>query len=265
MRRFGRCWRLALVAAWIAASCNRSTGGEITEFEAFAAGPEGLEPGQPYVFENDRGFTVTLTRAIVRVGAVYMNESVPTSVSSDTSCYLAGLYVAEVPGGFDIDALDPGLQPFPVPGFATTDRARTGELWLSGGDLEADNDTTVILDIEGEAERVGEVFPFEAQLTIGDNRREPADDPAQPGSRPICKQRVVTPLELDITPTVGGRLVLRIDPARWFSNVAFDRLEQVGSSPPRYRFRDDSEDQPSRNLFHGLRANAGVYQLTWEE
>lgn len=257
--------RALLAAASIAAACNGSTGGEITELEAFAAGPEAREPGSPYVFETDRGFTVTLTRAIVHVGALYLNEAVPTSVSSDTSCYLAGQYVAEVAGGLAVDALDPVLQPFVVPGFATTTRARTGELWLSGGELEADNDPTVILDIAGEAERAGEVFPFEAQLTIGDNRRQSADDPAQPGARPICKQRVVTPLQLDITPTIGGRLVLRIDPAGWFSNVEFDRLEQVADDPPRYRFRDDSEDQPSRNLFQGLRASAGVYEISWEE
>jgi len=255
-------WPLLVLAI---AACTGSTGGEVTELEAFAAGPEGLEPGQPYVFENDHGFTVTLTKAIVHIGAVYMNETVPTSVASETSCYLPGLYVVEVPGGFDVDALDRELQPFPVPGFATTNRARTGELWLSGGDLEADNDSTLILDVEGEAERSGEVFPFEAQLTIGDNRKEPADDPAQPGARPICKQRVVTPLSVDITPSVGGRLVLRIEPAGWFSNVQFDRLEQVDASPPRYRFRDDSDDQPSRNLFNGLRASAGVYQLLWED
>lgn len=258
--------RLALggLACLAVASCNGSTGGELVEFEAFASGPEDAVAGEPYVFTTDRGFRVTLDKAVLHIGAVYLNRSVPTSVASDTSCYLAGLYVAEVPGGFDVDVLDPTPQPFPVLGFGTSERARTAEIWLSGGDIEADSDPTVIARIEGTAEKDGETYPFDATITIGENRKLPADE-AQPGSRPICKQRVITPISVDLAASQGGSLLVRVDPAGWFANVSFDQLEQVGTDPVRYRFRDDSDDQPSRNLFNGLRANAGVYDLGFSD
>lgn len=245
-------------------ACNGSTGGELVEFEAYAAGPEDAVQGEPYVFTTARGFRVTLERAMLHIGGVYLNQSVPTSVAADTSCYLAGLYVAEVTGGFDVDVLDPAPQAFPVAGFGTSERAKTAEIWLSGGELEAETDPTVIADLEGVAEKDGQTWPFEATITIGENRKLPADE-TQPGSRPICKQRVITPIAVDLAASDGGALLVRVDPRGWFANVSFDELEEVDSDPPRYRFRDDSEDQPSRNLFNGLRANAGVYQLTFSE
>lgn len=255
--------RAFVLAATLACASCGSTGGELLELEAFAAGPEGLVAGQPYVFVTDRGYEVTLSAASLHIGAVYLNRSVPTSVSSDTSCYLAGQYVAEVAGGVDVDLLDSELQPFSVRGFATTDRARTAEIWLTGGDLDAETDPTVIARVEGVAARGAERYPFEATITISDNRAIPPSDPAQPGARPICKQRVVSPIAVDLTPEPGGSLLVRVDPAGWFDNVSFDQLELVDDDPPLYRFRDDSLDQPSRNLFNGLRANAGVYQLEW--
>lgn len=260
-----RTFRLLGAGLLALASCNGSTGGELVDFEAFAAGPEDAVAGEPYVFTTDRGFRVTLDKAVLHIGAVYLNQSVPTSVASDTSCYLAGLYVAEVPGGFDVDVLDPSPQPFPVPGFGTSERARTAEIWLSGGDIEAESDPTVIAQIEGTAEKDGETWAFDATITIGENRRLPAPDDAQPGSRPICKQRVITPISVDLAPVPEGSLLVRVNPAGWFANVSFDELEQVGTDPARYRFRDDSDDQPSRNLFNGLRANAGVYELGFSE
>ncbi|NUP10468.1 MAG: hypothetical protein HOW73_30830 [Polyangiaceae bacterium] len=256
---------MLLAVAVVAASCNASTGGELIEFDAFAAGPEAASGGEAYVFESPRGYTVTLRRAVLHVGAVYLNKSVQTSVGADTSCYLAGQYVAEVPGGFDVDVLEPTLQPFPVQGFATTDRAKTAEIWLSGGDIDAETDPTVVASVEGEATKDGETFPFDATITISESRVIPSTDPSQPGVNPICKQRIVTPIAVDLKPTDGGSLVVRIDPAGWFSNVEFDELELVDDDPPLYRFRDDSLDQPSRNLFNGLRANSGVYDVRWDE
>lgn len=251
---------LALAAgALVGASCNGSTGGELFELEAYAAGPEAAQDGS-YSFATPRGYDVTLTEAVLHIGAVYLNQAVPTSVASDTSCTLPGIYVAEVTEGMDVDVLDPTPQKFPALGSANSERARTGELWLSGGDLYAENDATVIASIEGVAEKDGESFPFTARITIGNNRKIAPDNPALPGSRPICKERVVSPIALDLTAEPGGALLVRVDPAGWFGNVEFADLEESGG---RYRFRDDSDDQPSRNLYAGLRANAGVYELSW--
>lgn len=248
-----------------ALSCNGSTGGELFEFEARAAGAAAAVPGQAYVFDNDRGYTVTLTKATLHVGAVYLNRSVPTSVASDTSCILPGIYVAEVTAGLDIDALDPTPRPFPELGYATSDAAKTAELWLTGGDIDAPEDPTLIASVEGTAVGPGGAFPFVGSVTIGQNRQKPPLDPAQPGSKPICKQRVVTPIAVNLTPSAGGALLLRVDPAGWFGNVEFSELERIVDEPPLYAFRDDGEDQPSQNLYAGVRANAGVYTISWED
>ncbi len=251
---------VALGSMLVPLSCVGSTGGDLLDLQAFAAGPRDAVAGSPYVFVSGRGFQVRLTRAKLHIGAVYLNRSRPTSVSSETVCTLAGIYVAEVPGPVDVDVLDPRLQPFSVKGRATTDFAPTGEIWLSGGDVNSVADPTVILDVAGTASRDGVDYPFEGALTIGENRVPEVLDAALPGAKPICKERVVSPIDTSITPTVGGKLVVRVSPQGWFANVDFSRLEKVGDV---FRFHDASDDQPSTNLFLGLRSSAGSYDFEW--
>lgn len=252
----------SLLALLLATGCVGTTGGDVISFEATASGAAADADGS-YRFESGRGYQVTLSRAELFVGAMYLNRSRPTAVTSDTSCTLAGIYVAEVTSGRTIDALDPTPQPFPVLGTATTDRALTGELWLSGGDIDTVGDSTVILDVAGVADKDGESFPFEGAITIGQNRVVPTGDPAQPGRKPICKQRVVTPILADLLPSEGGRLVLHVDPRGWFGNVDFRRLEQVDDDPPLYRFADEDSDPASNSLYDGLHAAGGVYSFEW--
>jgi hypothetical protein len=194
---------------------------------------------------------------------VYLNRAVPTSVSADTSCTLAGIYSAEVTSGFDVDVLSPDLQAFPVPGFATTDRAFTGEVWLTGGDVNDENDPTLILDLAGTAEKAGALYPFEAKLTISSNRVVAPANPALPGAKPICKERVVSKIAVDLTPQPGGQLALRVDPAGMFTNVEFSTLGPP-SSDGVLRFADSSENQASDNLYDGMHHSTGVYAFTWE-
>lgn len=242
--------------------CIGTTGGELVTFDAYAAGPEDAAAGEPYTFQNSRGYAITLTRATVHVGAVYLNRSRPASVSSSTSCFLSGVYGAEVTSGLDVDILSPDLQEFPEPGSGTTERALAGEVWLFGGrDVNAPGDSTLILDVAGTATKEGASYPFEGRLTISENRVVPPDSPAQPGADPICKQRVVSPIPVDLRLSPGDALVLRVDPRGMFANVAFAELEQVSDEPPLYRFRDDGEDAPSRNLYSGLRAAQGTYSF----
>ena len=58
-------------------------------------------------------------------------------------------------------------------------------------------------------------------MTIGENRQQPVQNPALPGSNPICEQRIVTPIAVDFTPTDGGVLTLRVDPRGMFNAVDF--------------------------------------------
>lgn len=254
-----RAWLLSLFL--LASGCVGSTGGDLFAFEASASGPA-ASTGDAYSFVSGRGYAVTLSRARVHVGAVYLNRSRATSVASDTSCTLAGIYVAEVTSGLDVDALSPEPQPFPALGQGVADAAYTGEVWLTSGDVNASSDPQVVLDVAGTAERDGSSYPFEAALTIGANRLEAPPNPALPGAKPICKQRIVTPIAVSAVPSSGGKLHLRIDPAGLFRNVDFSTLS---SSPDGvFRFDDVSATQASANLYAGLRASTGTYQLDFE-
>lgn len=245
----------------LASGCVGTTGGDTFSFDAFARGEGTGTADAPYV--NAHGYEVALSRAHVHLGAVYLNRSAPTSVSSDTTCILSDVYVAEVPHALDVDALDTEPQRFPGLGQATRDFAQSGEVWLTGGDVNEPNDSTVILDVAGVATRGATAYPFEGALTIGENRLEPTP-PALPGLKPICKERIVTPIPVDATLARGGRLTLSIDVARMFSNVDFSLLEAGPDGV--FHFDDDpaTADAASRNLYIGLRASTGIYGFSFE-
>ena len=251
-------WFLAVPAF----SCVGTTGSDLVNFPAYAAGPDGADPTHPLVFESGRAWKVTLTKAQMHIGAVYLNRSLPTSGAQETNCVLPGLYVADVGGHVDVDVLSGQLQPFAVRGTGTADVALAGEVWLMNGDVNAADDATVIVDLAGTAEKDGVVRPFDGKVSIGKNRAIPVKDPAQPGSNPICKQRIVSPIPIQLTPRNGGALLLRIDPRGWFSNVDFSALQGTGD-PPTYRFADTNDNQPDTALFDGIRTRVGVYQFTW--
>jgi hypothetical protein len=234
-------------------------------FQAFAASAANSSGGT-LEFTNGVGFHVVLTRARLHIGAVYLKPTVAIAGAQATACYLGtpGLYTAEVLGSLEVDALSSALQSFPVQGDASTSEAFAGELWLTGGEINTIDDSTVILDAAGTADRAGMSYPFRASLTIGRNRLIPPSDPALPSLNPICKQRIVSPIPTDLTPQPGGTLVLRIDPRAWFSGVDFSTLRMVSQSPPLYRFSDSAETSADVNLYGGLRSTTGVYQFTWQ-
>jgi hypothetical protein len=259
--------RRAWIQVWAClgcCSCVGTTGSDLIEFNTYAAGPEGAEPSQPLTFTTPRGWTVALTEAQLHIGAAYLDSAMPILGSQATSCILPGLYVASVPGGVDVDVLDGTPKVFSVPGNGSATPALAGELWLTGGDVNALDDSTTILQIAGSATRNSTTMPFEGQVTIGQNRAIPPSSPALPGANPICKQRIVSPIPVDMTPHTGGSLLVRIDPAGWFGNVDFSALEPSPSAPGTYAFSDDNSNQPSLNLFSGLRrASSQTYSFTW--
>jgi hypothetical protein len=258
-----KSWMFVAISGLALTSCIGTTGSDLFTFDAAAAGPADAVAGQPLSFSTGRGYQVTLSRARVHVGAVYLNKAIPVSGAQATSCVLPGVYVAQVTAGLDIDALSPVLQPFPAQGEAIEARAIAGEVWLTGGDVNAAEDSTVILDVAGTAEKAGMAYPFEGQLTIGNNRLGPINDPSQPGAHPICKERIVSPIPLRLDVRSGGSLLLRVDPRGLFQNVEFSGLDQASVSPPLYRFSDATEGQPSVNLYGALGSREGTYELLW--
>jgi len=237
------------------AGCSGTTGSNLVSFQAFAGGP--ADATAPLQFDTAIGYSVSLTRAQLRIGAVYLNTSNPTSGSGASSCVLPGIYVAEAFGPVTVDLLSPALQPFPVQGEGTETLATTAEVWLTGGDVNARLDPTVILDVAGTAALGGASYPFQGSVTISNNRTIPVINPALPGSNPICKQRIVTPIAVNLTPTDGGVLTLRIDPRGMFQTVRFADAPS-GVIP-------DTNADPGAALFKGLLSNEGVYQFTWSQ
>lgn len=245
------------------AGCGNTTGGARVSFSAAAAGPSDATGGA-LSFVNQLGYSVTLSKARLHVGAVYLNQTVPISGAQETACILPGTYVAQVLSSVDVNLLSASMQPFPERGRGLGTEAKVGEVWLTGGDINATDDRTVILDAAGIASRSGQDFPFSARLTIGQNRTIPQKEPAYPGANPLCKQRIVTPIPAEITPAEGGTLVLRIDPRVLFHGVEFAEVPKVSDTPPLYRFSDRNDNPADTSLFqNGLRSRANVYAFSF--
>jgi hypothetical protein len=249
--------RLPLLAALALAACG-STEGDLVTFTAYGAGPADAVAGQPLTFTNQQGWTVTLDRADLLVGALYLNKAPPTVGQQTSNCVSPGLYTAQVTTGRIVDALDPAPQPFPVPGEGTSEPAQSGEVWLTGGPVDATDDRTVIADFAGTAVRGPEVVAFVGQVTIGQNRAVPPD-PLRPGASPLCKQRIVTPIPASLRLAPGTGLLVRVDPRVWFTGVDFGQLPIDPLDPAVRRFPDKTDGQPSTNLYNGLRSRIGTY------
>lgn len=251
----------ATVAALFVFGCGGTTGSGFVEFSGVVSGPSDVSGGSA-TFTSGAGADITLTKAEMHLGAVYLNQSVPASGAAAEPCVSPGAYVAEIFGPVDVDLLSGSPASFPTKGEGTETEARTAEVWLTGGDVNAADDPTVILDVEGSAVQAGETYPFTASVTIGSNRTPRATSPALPSANPVCHQRIVAPILVDMTPTDGGTLVLRIDPRHMFNGVDFSRAAKVSDTPVAYEIPDTSAG-PGGALFKGMTADAGVYSLAW--
>ena len=224
-----------VLAGLAVASCNGTTGDQLITFDAYAAGARGAS--DPFVVYGvhpaagasappaDETFTVQLTKAQMYVGAIYVNEAPAGSGGTFNSpaCIDPGVYSMQVPGGLEVDLLNPSPQKFSVQGNGTADQSLSWELYMVDGDVNAQDinayGTPNTADLAGTARRAsdGKVFEWAATVTINaNNRGEPAQYPGQPGLNPICKQRILELSGIDFTPYQGGALLLTIDPRGWF-------------------------------------------------
>ncbi len=67
--------RSILVIGLCVTACVGTTGGDVIDFPVAAAGPAEAHPGEPVVFDTDRGFHVTLTLSSLHIGAIYLSQN----------------------------------------------------------------------------------------------------------------------------------------------------------------------------------------------
>jgi hypothetical protein len=251
------------MAAALGAGCSGSTGSQVFTFHATARGTDGARGGA-LAFVTPSGWSVTLTRARVRVGPLYVNHAVPISQGRATGGYSSGRYLAQVLAQVTVDALSPTPTPFATDGEGVADLAQTGEVWLlpDGGD-----DETTILDLAGIAARGGVTVPFEGTMAIDASWLAPAS-PATPGESPILAIRQVTDIPAAFFTQPGGTLVLRVEPARLFDAVSdFSSLAQNGTAASgafKLGASGLASDATTVAIFRGLHAHEGVYSFAWQ-
>jgi len=258
-------------------ACVGTTGGQVINFDAAAAGPKDANGALTFDIEITNGtrWNVELTKAMLHVGAMYLDDSLPVSGAQNTACILPGTYVAEVTTGLDVNLLSSTPQHFPSHGHGTTLGVQAAQIWLTHGDVDtiADPDPYPILDVEGTASLSSDVRPFVGQITISNNRANTTGN--FPGAYPICKQRVVSPIPTTVGVQAQGGLLLTVDPRQLFNNVDFGQLAKVTDS---YVFSDDPSDsnpssptfysQPSANLYSnlmsaGTASGLNLYSFEW--
>jgi hypothetical protein len=133
---------------------------------------------------------------------------------------------------------------------------------------------------------------FTGAVTIQEANRGLSSMPADPGNNPICIQRIVDILSLDLPLYQGGNLYVRTDPRGWFGGVDFLNnapcpigaasgtvcggyccgLQQVseamGEMPAMYQIPDAAASVIGNQLYNGivggtLPSGASIYSLTF--
>jgi hypothetical protein len=253
----------------LAASCNGTTGYELVNFYAAASGPAAAVAGQTLTFDSGTA-RVTLSRATLHVGALYLTQSVPQAGGGPAPCALPGTlegaYVGQVRGGGDVDLLDPSAQALSVTGEGSTIPAATGQVWLMHGDVNAANDPLPLLTIQGTFEEAGQTHTFFGEITIDASRQATTTNTALPGEHPICQSRIVSGIPVDVTLAQAGTLRLQVDPRSLFNGVLMAMLPDCPADTPpggpAERCFTNGDDEPSFALFKNLTAT-GPYRFEW--
>jgi len=252
-----RALGLALAAAL--AACG-TTGGSLVSYNVVGQGPPNAG-----TYDTSAGWHVELSTATLYIGAVYLNQTRPNSGIQGTECILPGVYTGEELKGRTIDLLSSAPQPFPAPGTGTDDEALTGEVWLTGGDVNAETDNTMIADLRGTATEAAQVLPFSTQITISVGNRGVMSLPSQPSMNPICKRRIVSPIRIDLRPHDGGTLVITVDPSSWFNAIDFAQVPVDSTRVPATSvFPDDNSNPASSTLFGAIGAAATTFQFSFQ-
>lgn len=272
--------------------CAGTAGGKRFAFEARAGGVERTDSGAPLTFANETGWQITLTKADVTIGPIYLNTIPPLRDQTQSffplltdifeknawaagQDHLAdGRIVGEVLAQLRFSALSSELVLFPTTGTITSEEVRTAEVWLypppgpAGTDALQSKTDYVSFDVAGVAKKDGATVPFAGQLELND-----AWQPnATAGSRStvtIESIRKVRGIPVTFFPEEGGHLEIRFDPTRLFRGADFSNLDANPTAQDGTKTLVQAKtgrvttDQVMTNIYQGFRQSTGTYSVRW--
>ena len=263
-----------------------STGSDRFAFDARAGGIE-RDGAAPSTFTNETGWTITLTKAQVTMGPIYLNVIAP--LRDDTSSWVPWLGVrraygddehlaggreaGEVLGQITFDALSPALVAFPTQGAMAQEQIRTAEIWFwppPGTSPDSVKIDPSAVDFAGEAVKDAATVRFRGTLILNDAWTTDAK-PGERSAQPVTSLRKVRGIPTSFFPTAGGALEIRFDVRALFRGADFANLQANPSDEDGTKILVQSKtgrvttDQVMRNVFQGLRASTGTYAVRWSQ
>jgi hypothetical protein len=243
------------------ASCGGTTGDELIHFSAYASGVKAASaPFSTYLEGGSAqpAFSVQLTTAKMHVGALYFDESPPSTGFDTPECITPDVYAAQIPGPVDIDLLSTQPHEFSVFGNGSADVAESWDIWLTDGtqegqidDIDAPINQIPSVELTGVATRLSDQakFPFGAivginQTASGAGARLVEPSPGLPGQYPICKQRILQLGGLSLGFYQGGTLNMTVDPTAWLkaADIDFSNLDPTTGTSNAECYLDSDSD-----------------------
>jgi hypothetical protein len=247
------------------ASCGSTTAGKEIAFSASFAGGTAGNSAPSAAFTTYAGWSVTLSKALVAVGPLYLYEGAPQanlfkkllSIPSAYACpthsqYNKGTVLGEILHQNVVDLLGEVTNLGTVVGIAGT--CRTVELHLHPpGEIALGASQTDIgllegssIRLEGIATKGGTTLPFIARLTIPDE-----------GLMRVVES-IAADVVLDDASVRSGSLLVEPLLDVWLASVEFDSLSQKEGE--RYVVSDDTQAWAA--LVRGIRSRQS-YRVSW--
>lgn len=263
----------------LAGGCAGGTGSRRFSFEARVAGV-GPATADSHTFSNEKGWVISLSRADVTLGPVYLNVLVPLGDSSASLWGFfvrpawaqgeghlgAGRVVGEVLSQVSFDALSTKPVSFPERGSITQEEVRTVEVWFySARGVSRD---PVVLEVAGTATRADQSVRFRGALELNADWID-EQTAGQRGRQSLTAIRQVRGIPAPFFPDEGGALQIQFDVSRLFRGADFSSLKDspTDADGTKVLVQEQSatknRDQVMTNLYQGLRETGGTYSVRW--
>lgn len=273
---------LAPASLLLPTSCASNTGEKRFSFEARVGGAtrEASRQDADLTFVNERNWTITLTKADVTLGPIYLNVVAPLH---DTTTSLLGLFVknawadgeshldtgrvvGEVLGQVTFNTLSSELISFPVSGSLAQEQVRTAEIWFYPKPWTSTE--AAALSVAGTASLGEKTVRFRGDLVLNEAWQPDVTAGAR-GTTSIAELRKIRGIPAPFYPTEGGHLEVRFDIEQLFRGADFSNLDDNPQDHDGTKVLVQSKsgahttDQVMTNLYQGLRSTSGTYSVSW--